>query len=104
MDVSNICYYLLYQIVYKSSLVGSPHVSPVCLPARSQDFTGRRCWITGWGKDGFGEEGQYQSILKVRGAKIFFFGIYVILKSDNIDIIYISVFFIHELDITETKY
>lgn len=44
--------------------VKNPHVSPVCLPARSQDFTGRRCWITGWGKDGFGEEGQYQSILK----------------------------------------
>ncbi|KAK7068805.1 CLIP domain-containing serine protease [Halocaridina rubra] len=42
----------------------NPHISPICLPARGQDFTGQRCWVSGWGKDGFGDNGQYQSILK----------------------------------------
>ncbi|XP_018016395.1 uncharacterized protein LOC108673120 [Hyalella azteca] len=41
-----------------------PHISPVCLPASRQDFSGQVCRITGWGKDGWGSEGDFQSILK----------------------------------------
>lgn len=42
-----------------------PHISPACLPEPGSDFSGQRCWTTGWGKDAFGEYGKYQNILKV---------------------------------------
>lgn len=42
----------------------NPHISPACLPEKFADFTGARCWTTGWGKDAFGENGKYQNILK----------------------------------------
>ena len=42
----------------------NPHISPACLPDRYTDFTGSRCWTTGWGKDAWGEYGKYQNILK----------------------------------------
>ena len=29
-----------------------------------QDFTGHRCWVSGWGKDQFGVAGSYQNVLK----------------------------------------
>ncbi|XP_065213166.1 uncharacterized protein LOC135840503 isoform X2 [Planococcus citri] len=41
-----------------------PHISPACLPEPGYDFSGQRCWTTGWGKDAFGEFGKYQNILK----------------------------------------
>jgi hypothetical protein len=44
----------------------SPHIAPACLPDPHSDYTGSRCWTTGWGKDAFGEYGKYQNILKVR--------------------------------------
>ncbi|XP_066594930.1 uncharacterized protein [Prorops nasuta] len=42
----------------------NPHISPACLPDKHDDFTGTRCWTTGWGKDAFGDFGKYQNILK----------------------------------------
>ncbi|XP_068082200.1 uncharacterized protein [Anabrus simplex] len=42
----------------------SPHISPACLPQAHTDYTGSRCWTTGWGKDAFGDYGKYQNILK----------------------------------------
>ncbi|XP_034933964.1 uncharacterized protein [Chelonus insularis] len=42
----------------------NPHISPACLPDKHDDFTGSRCWTTGWGKDAFGDFGKYQNILK----------------------------------------
>ncbi|XP_043282097.1 uncharacterized protein [Venturia canescens] len=42
----------------------NPHISPACLPDKHDDFTGARCWTTGWGKDAFGDFGKYQNILK----------------------------------------
>ncbi|EZA61689.1 hypothetical protein DMN91_003623 [Ooceraea biroi] len=42
----------------------NPHISPACLPDKHDDFTGARCWTTGWGKDAFGDYGKYQNILK----------------------------------------
>ncbi|CAH0547452.1 unnamed protein product [Brassicogethes aeneus] len=41
-----------------------PHISPACLPNPHDDYTGTRCWTTGWGKDAFGDFGKYQNILK----------------------------------------
>lgn len=41
-----------------------PHISPVCLPSVSSDFTNQECTVTGWGKDAFGEQGKFQRILK----------------------------------------
>ncbi|XP_063588253.1 atrial natriuretic peptide-converting enzyme-like [Penaeus indicus] len=43
----------------------NPHISPVCLPHNAHaNFEGYRCYSTGWGKNAFGKEGKYQSILK----------------------------------------
>ncbi|XP_037045511.1 uncharacterized protein LOC119080973 [Bradysia coprophila] len=42
----------------------APHISPACLPDKFSDYTGQRCWTTGWGKDAFGDFGKYQNILK----------------------------------------
>ncbi|KAL1129162.1 hypothetical protein AAG570_013693 [Ranatra chinensis] len=42
----------------------TPHISPACIPDLRMDFTGSRCWTTGWGKDAFGDYGKYQNILK----------------------------------------
>jgi hypothetical protein len=41
-----------------------PHISPACLPSLHDDYSGTRCWTTGWGKDAFGDFGKYQNILK----------------------------------------
>lgn len=41
-----------------------PHISPACLPSPHDDYSGHRCWTTGWGKDAFGDFGKYQNILK----------------------------------------
>nr|XP_045584606.1 phenoloxidase-activating factor 2-like [Procambarus clarkii] len=41
----------------------NPHIGPVCLPSKV-DFSGQRCWVSGWGKDSFDEAGHYQNVLK----------------------------------------
>ncbi|RWS06563.1 hypothetical protein B4U79_12276 [Dinothrombium tinctorium] len=41
-----------------------PHIAAACLPDRFEDFSGHRCWVTGWGKDSFGHQGTFQSVLK----------------------------------------
>ncbi|KAG7172457.1 Phenoloxidase-activating factor 2-like 10 [Homarus americanus] len=45
-------------------LQSNPHISPVCLPDSYSSFVGQRCHSTGWGKDAFGSEGEYQTILQ----------------------------------------
>ncbi|XP_052871918.1 uncharacterized protein LOC128277495 [Anopheles cruzii] len=45
-------------------LTSAPHIAPACLPDKQTDFSGQRCWTTGWGKDAFGDYGKYQNILK----------------------------------------
>jgi hypothetical protein len=44
-------------------ITNAPHITPACLPDKYSDFTGARCWTTGWGKDSW-EHGKYQNILK----------------------------------------
>lgn len=41
-----------------------PHISPSCLATPGESFDGQRCWLTGWGKDAFGQAGSFQSVLK----------------------------------------
>jgi len=41
----------------------NPHVSPVCLPDHVENFSGQRCYVSGWGKDAF-TSGSYQHVLK----------------------------------------
>ncbi|KAK8771571.1 hypothetical protein V5799_025185 [Amblyomma americanum] len=36
-----------------------PHIGAACLPEPRESFEGHRCWVTGWGKDAFGEQRQY---------------------------------------------
>lgn len=42
----------------------APNVGTVCLPQQDQIFDHATCWATGWGRDEFGKEGQYQNVLK----------------------------------------
>lgn len=42
----------------------SPHIASACLPEPFDNFVGHRCWVTGWGKNAFGQQGEYQSVLK----------------------------------------
>ncbi|KAI1292137.1 Serine protease 44 [Halotydeus destructor] len=44
--------------------LGLPHIAPICLPEPYENFAGHRCWVTGWGKNSFGHQGEYQSVLK----------------------------------------
>lgn len=48
----------------KDSIPLAEHINTVCLPPQNQIFDGKRCFVTGWGKDVFGKEGKYQAILK----------------------------------------
>lgn len=41
-----------------------PHVNPACLPTLDESFARQRCWVTGWGKDSFGQKGSFQSVLQ----------------------------------------
>ncbi|XP_031843061.1 inactive CLIP domain-containing serine protease A3 isoform X2 [Nomia melanderi] len=41
----------------------SPNINTACFPS-SMPVAGTRCWVSGWGKDAFGMNGQYQSIMK----------------------------------------
>merc|ERR1711872_1002923 len=40
------------------------HIDTICLPQPGEQFTGDTYFATGWGKDKFGAEGQYQVVLK----------------------------------------
>ena len=40
-----------------------PHISPICMPQSYDSFSGQRCYVAGWGKNAFGHQGEYQSVL-----------------------------------------
>lgn len=45
-------------------LSSSPHIAAACMPESYDSFVGQRCWVTGWGKNSFGHQGEYQSVLR----------------------------------------
>jgi len=51
-----------------SEFVLQPHINTICLPDQDLldqfDFRSENCFATGWGKDEFGKEGEYQVIMK----------------------------------------
>jgi len=42
----------------------APHVDTACLPNPGDSFDFTSCFATGWGKDKFGRDGEYQVVLK----------------------------------------
>lgn len=40
-----------------------PHISPICMSEPFESYTGHRCFVSGWGKNAFGYQGEYQSVL-----------------------------------------
>lgn len=42
----------------------APNVNLLCLAPQNQSFDMQRCYAAGWGKNAFGEQGEYQTILK----------------------------------------
>ncbi|XP_034235067.1 phenoloxidase-activating factor 2-like [Thrips palmi] len=46
------------------------HIGVICLPEQDQVFDYKRCFASGWGKDKFEQDGQYQVILKKRDLPI----------------------------------
>ncbi|XP_037927490.1 phenoloxidase-activating factor 2-like [Teleopsis dalmanni] len=51
-------------LITKTPFDWEENIRPVCLPTANINFDHSRCFATGWGKDKFGREGQYQVILK----------------------------------------
>lgn len=53
-------------LLFLSEPVDMTHdnVGVICLPPQNHNFDYSRCFASGWGKDVFGQSGQYQVILK----------------------------------------
>nr|CAD7200551.1 unnamed protein product [Timema douglasi] len=54
----------LITLISAAPLGVQPHINSVCIAPTGTDFTGKRCWVSGWGKNDFGPQGQYQFIQK----------------------------------------
>ncbi|XP_043202099.1 phenoloxidase-activating factor 2-like isoform X2 [Amphibalanus amphitrite] len=54
----------LLQLSRPVSVSAYPHIGAACLPAGGQSFDYQRCWVAGFGKDAFGQGGQYSFIQK----------------------------------------
>ena len=46
------------------ALSAYPHINTACLPSAQQNFDYQKCWVAGFGKDAFGQSGQYSFIQK----------------------------------------
>ncbi|KAM3957636.1 phenoloxidase-activating factor 2-like [Aphomia sociella] len=58
-------YYDIAVLFLSTPLELTPNIGVACLPpAKEHAEAGTRCIATGWGKDKFGKEGSYQTILK----------------------------------------
>lgn len=51
-------------LILKEPIPFAEHINSICLPPQGFNFDGKRCFVSGWGKDVFGKEGKYQAILK----------------------------------------
>ncbi|XP_068200539.1 uncharacterized protein [Palaemon carinicauda] len=54
----------LMTLQYPVDFDKNPHITPVCLPEKHDNFVGQRCHSTGWGKDAHGDGGKFQRVLK----------------------------------------
>ncbi|CAH1371357.1 unnamed protein product [Tenebrio molitor] len=61
---SEILYNDIALLFLKKPVELAPHINVICLPPPNLTVDNARCLSTGWGKDVFGKEGQYQVILK----------------------------------------
>lgn len=48
----------------KNSFDAKPHINTICLPPPLEILTPTKCFVMGWGKDKFGKQGVYQTLLK----------------------------------------
>jgi len=48
----------------KNDIQLSDKINTICLSPQNQSFEGKRCLVSGWGKDKFGKEGRYSPVLK----------------------------------------
>ncbi|CAH0559487.1 unnamed protein product [Brassicogethes aeneus] len=51
-------------LLLDSPIQEAEHIGLVCLPQQNQIIDSTNCFATGWGKDNFGKDGRYSSILK----------------------------------------
>lgn len=51
-------------VILQSLFDEAENIGTVCLPPPNQIISSRNCFASGWGKNVFGIEGQYQMILK----------------------------------------
>ncbi|KAF2351984.1 Serine proteases trypsin domain [Trinorchestia longiramus] len=51
-------------LLLETPVVLSPHIDTICLPDKGVAIEPSRCFVTGWGKNEFGKEGEFQNILK----------------------------------------
>ncbi|XP_023035635.1 phenoloxidase-activating factor 2 isoform X2 [Drosophila willistoni] len=51
-------------LLVESPFSSQSNIQPVCLPEIGEVFNYNRCYATGWGKNKFGKDGEYQVILK----------------------------------------
>uniref|UniRef100_A0A6P4FLA5 Phenoloxidase-activating factor 2 n=1 Tax=Drosophila rhopaloa TaxID=1041015 RepID=A0A6P4FLA5_DRORH len=51
-------------MLLESPFTSQMNIQPVCLPNLGDNFDFERCYATGWGKNKFGKDGEYQVILK----------------------------------------
>ncbi|CAH1175582.1 unnamed protein product [Phaedon cochleariae] len=51
-------------LVLDRPIVRADNVGTVCLPTQGQRVVSRECFVSGWGKDTFGKQGEFQAILK----------------------------------------
>jgi plasma kallikrein len=57
-------YFLKALLILENEFVMNSVVKTVCLPPKGSNFDNQRCLSSGWGKDKYGKEGTYPTILK----------------------------------------
>uniref|UniRef100_T1ISX7 Peptidase S1 domain-containing protein n=1 Tax=Strigamia maritima TaxID=126957 RepID=T1ISX7_STRMM len=51
-------------LILANDVTFAEHIDTICLPDIGEEFTGKKCQVTGWGKNAFDLTGEYQRLLK----------------------------------------
>ncbi|XP_017776714.1 PREDICTED: serine protease 42-like [Nicrophorus vespilloides] len=51
-------------LILEDNFVKADNLGTICMPPQDLKFDSKNCYATGWGKDVFGKQGQFQVILK----------------------------------------